>query len=120
MTETPDRPSSSPHTGSDAQPLLANLGGPVAPEAWRGALPLTYHVGPGSAVSATCCPSPRTEVRARDTLSTSLASGTQMSTPRPAPAYDAAAACAIRCGQSHPGGAAQTARGDSPAARRRR
>src|SRR6185436_17316738 len=26
-----------------------NLGGPVAPEAWRGALPLTYHTGPGPA-----------------------------------------------------------------------
>ena len=25
------------------------LGGPVAPEAWRGALPITYHLGPGPA-----------------------------------------------------------------------
>jgi len=33
----------------DAQPLLAALTGPVAPEAWRGGLPLTYHVGPGAA-----------------------------------------------------------------------
>lgn len=33
----------------DAQPLLAALGGPVAPESWRGALPITYHVGPGPA-----------------------------------------------------------------------
>ncbi|MGB4397943.1 MAG: M28 family metallopeptidase, partial [Daejeonella sp.] len=32
----------------DAQPLLAALGGPVAPEAWRGALPITYHIGPGA------------------------------------------------------------------------
>ncbi len=31
----------------DAQPLLQALGGPVAPEAWRGALPITYHIGPG-------------------------------------------------------------------------
>ena len=31
----------------DAEPLLRSLGGPVAPEDWRGALPLTYHVGPG-------------------------------------------------------------------------
>lgn len=31
----------------DAQPLLAALEGPVAPESWRGALPITYHVGPG-------------------------------------------------------------------------
>ena len=33
----------------DAQPLLAALKGPVAPEPWRGALPMTYHVGPGPA-----------------------------------------------------------------------
>jgi N-acetylated-alpha-linked acidic dipeptidase len=31
----------------DAEPLLRALGGPVAPEEWRGALPFTYHVGPG-------------------------------------------------------------------------
>jgi N-acetylated-alpha-linked acidic dipeptidase len=31
----------------DARPLLESLTGPVAPEAWRGALPFTYHVGPG-------------------------------------------------------------------------
>jgi N-acetylated-alpha-linked acidic dipeptidase len=33
----------------DAAPLLAALGGPVAPEGWRGALPFTYHIGPGKA-----------------------------------------------------------------------
>jgi len=33
----------------DALPLLRNLGGPVAPESWRGALPITYHLGPGAA-----------------------------------------------------------------------
>jgi len=33
----------------DALPLLKALGGPVAPTEWRGALPLTYHVGPGPA-----------------------------------------------------------------------
>lgn len=38
-----------PISASDAQPLLAELGGPVAPEGWRGALPLTYHIGPGPA-----------------------------------------------------------------------
>ncbi|MGH9476839.1 MAG: transferrin receptor-like dimerization domain-containing protein [Terriglobales bacterium] len=38
-----------PLSYGDAQPLLAALGGPVAPEAWRGALPLTYHIGPGPA-----------------------------------------------------------------------
>ncbi len=36
-----------PISYSDALPLLHALGGPVAPEAWRGALPLTYHIGPG-------------------------------------------------------------------------
>lgn len=38
-----------PISYEDAQPILENLGGPVAPEAWRGALPLTYHVGAGPA-----------------------------------------------------------------------
>jgi N-acetylated-alpha-linked acidic dipeptidase len=38
-----------PLSYGDAQPLLAALKGPVAPEAWRGALPITYHVGPGPA-----------------------------------------------------------------------
>ena len=37
-----------PISYGDAQPLLASLTGPVAPEAWRGALPVTYHLGPGS------------------------------------------------------------------------
>jgi N-acetylated-alpha-linked acidic dipeptidase len=31
----------------DAEPLLRALEGPVVPEEWRGALPLTYHTGPG-------------------------------------------------------------------------
>ena len=31
----------------DAQPLLEALEGPVAPDDWRGALPFTYHIGPG-------------------------------------------------------------------------
>jgi N-acetylated-alpha-linked acidic dipeptidase len=31
----------------DARPLLEALSGPVAPENWRGALPITYHIGPG-------------------------------------------------------------------------
>ncbi len=38
-----------PVSYGDALPLLKALGGPVAPENWRGALPLTYHVGPGPA-----------------------------------------------------------------------
>jgi len=33
----------------DGIELLKRLKGPVAPEAWRGALPITYHVGPGPA-----------------------------------------------------------------------
>jgi N-acetylated-alpha-linked acidic dipeptidase len=38
-----------PISYADAQPLLAALGGAVAPEHWRGALPITYHIGPGPA-----------------------------------------------------------------------
>jgi N-acetylated-alpha-linked acidic dipeptidase len=38
-----------PISYGDAQPLLKALGGPVAPEGWRGALPITYHIGPGTA-----------------------------------------------------------------------
>ncbi len=38
-----------PISYGDAQPLLAELTGQVVPESWRGALPLTYHVGPGPA-----------------------------------------------------------------------
>ncbi len=38
-----------PISYGDAQPLLAALTGPMAPKEWRGALPISYHVGPGSA-----------------------------------------------------------------------
>jgi len=38
-----------PISYGDAQPLLAALNGPLAPEEWRGALPIAYHVGPGVA-----------------------------------------------------------------------
>jgi len=38
-----------PLSYADAQPLLAAIGGAVAPERWRGALGITYHVGPGPA-----------------------------------------------------------------------
>ncbi|MCE7862209.1 MAG: folate hydrolase [Bacteroidetes bacterium CHB5] len=38
-----------PISYADAQPLLQALAGPVAPEGWKGALPLTYHIGPGPA-----------------------------------------------------------------------
>lgn len=30
----------------DAAPLLKDMAGPVAPKAWRGGLPFTYHIGP--------------------------------------------------------------------------
>jgi N-acetylated-alpha-linked acidic dipeptidase len=38
-----------PISYADAQPLLAALAGPVAPARWRGALPITYRLGPGPA-----------------------------------------------------------------------
>ncbi len=38
-----------PISYGDAQPLLAALKGPVAPDGWRGALALPYHLGPGPA-----------------------------------------------------------------------
>jgi N-acetylated-alpha-linked acidic dipeptidase len=38
-----------PISYADAKPFLAALEGPVAPPAWRGALPITYHMGPGPA-----------------------------------------------------------------------
>ena len=38
-----------PISYADAQPLLAALDGPVVPSSWRGALPITYHFGPGPA-----------------------------------------------------------------------
>jgi len=38
-----------PISYADATPILEAMEGPVAPAAWRGALPLTYHLGPGPA-----------------------------------------------------------------------
>lgn len=38
-----------PISYADALPLLKAMQGPVAPQEWRGALPLTYHIGPGPA-----------------------------------------------------------------------
>jgi N-acetylated-alpha-linked acidic dipeptidase len=38
-----------PISYADAQPLLAALAGPMAPENWRGSLPIPYHVGAGPA-----------------------------------------------------------------------
>jgi N-acetylated-alpha-linked acidic dipeptidase len=38
-----------PISWADARPLLEAMGGPVAPEEWRGALPVPYRLGPGPA-----------------------------------------------------------------------
>lgn len=38
-----------PISQRDALPLLKAIGGSVVPEEWRGALPITYHFGPGPA-----------------------------------------------------------------------
>ncbi|MES2148534.1 MAG: transferrin receptor-like dimerization domain-containing protein [Pseudomonadota bacterium] len=38
-----------PISYGDAQPLLAAMTGPLAPPAWRGGLPITYHLGSGPA-----------------------------------------------------------------------
>jgi N-acetylated-alpha-linked acidic dipeptidase len=40
---------SNPLSYADASPILENLGGPDSPREWQGALPFTYHVGPGPA-----------------------------------------------------------------------
>ncbi|MEA2600435.1 MAG: N-acetylated-alpha-linked acidic dipeptidase [Acidobacteriota bacterium] len=36
-----------PISYGDALPLLKALGGPMAPQDWRGSLPIPYHLGPG-------------------------------------------------------------------------
>jgi N-acetylated-alpha-linked acidic dipeptidase len=36
-----------PISYGDAEPLLRALGGPMAPEGWRGSLPMPYRMGPG-------------------------------------------------------------------------
>jgi N-acetylated-alpha-linked acidic dipeptidase len=38
-----------PLSYQDAWPILQHLGGPDSPREWQGALPFTYHVGPGPA-----------------------------------------------------------------------
>ena len=38
-----------PLSYADAAPILEHLGGPPSPREWQGALPFTYHVGPGPA-----------------------------------------------------------------------
>ena len=64
-----------PISYGDAQPLLSAINGPVAPVAWRGALPITYRVGPGPArvhlkVSSNWDTKPLYDVVARMTGST--------------------------------------------------
>ena len=41
-----------PISYADARPLLEALTGPVAPDGWRGSLPITYHIGPGGGARA--------------------------------------------------------------------
>ena len=45
----PDMPKipTTPLSYGDAAPILQNLGGPESPRDWQGALPFTYHLGPG-------------------------------------------------------------------------
>jgi N-acetylated-alpha-linked acidic dipeptidase len=45
-TDMPKIPTT-PLSYGDAQPILQNLQGPETPRDWQGALPFTYHVGPG-------------------------------------------------------------------------
>ena len=47
--DNPDMPKIpvTPISAHDAQPMLQNLAGPECPRDWQGALPFTYHMGPG-------------------------------------------------------------------------
>ncbi len=45
-TDLPKIPTT-PLSYADAAPILAHLGGPDSPRDWQGALPFTYHIGPG-------------------------------------------------------------------------
>jgi N-acetylated-alpha-linked acidic dipeptidase len=45
-TQLPKIPTT-PLSYADAWPILEHLGGPDSPREWQGALPFTYHVGPG-------------------------------------------------------------------------
>ena len=45
-TDMPKIPTT-PLSYRDAAPILENLGGPETPREWQGALPFTYHMGPG-------------------------------------------------------------------------
>ena len=46
--ETLPRIPTTPISSRDASPILENLGGAVGPPEWQGALPFTYHIGPGA------------------------------------------------------------------------
>ena len=59
-----------PISAADAKPLLAALSGPVAPENWRGALPLTYHIGPGAATAHLMIQSEWTQKPVYDVIAT--------------------------------------------------
>lgn len=45
--ELPKGPPTTPLSYGAAEPLLKNLGGKAVPKEWQGALPFTYHFGPG-------------------------------------------------------------------------
>jgi len=45
-TQLPKIPTT-PLSYADAWPIMEHLGGPDSPREWQGALPFTYHVGPG-------------------------------------------------------------------------
>ncbi|HEY5162554.1 MAG TPA: M28 family metallopeptidase [Terriglobales bacterium] len=49
--DSPDMPKvpTLPLSYHDAAPILQNLGDPETPREWQGALPFTYHIGPGPA-----------------------------------------------------------------------
>jgi N-acetylated-alpha-linked acidic dipeptidase len=49
LTDAANQPKipSTPLSYGDAAPILQALGGPKSPHAWQGALPFTYHMGPG-------------------------------------------------------------------------
>src|SRR5262249_5910372 len=38
-----------PMSARDGAEILRRLGGPLAPDGWRGSMPIAYHVGPGPA-----------------------------------------------------------------------
>jgi N-acetylated-alpha-linked acidic dipeptidase len=49
LNQATDQPTvpTTPLSYHDAAPILKALGGPESPRSWQGALPFTYHVGPG-------------------------------------------------------------------------